>query len=49
MRCGCGEYMWVVHVAADVLWMSGIRGMRGLVKFVRCVCVWPGACGWSGG
>ena len=38
MRCGCGEcgacgcYTWLMYVssAADVLWMSVVRGMREL-------------------
>ena len=33
----------IVSSAADVLWMSVERGMRGVVGYVRCVCVWLGA------
>ena len=40
MRCSCGECTWfnlsgIVSSAADVLWMSVVRGMRG----VGGVCV----------
>ena len=30
----------IVSSAADVLWMSVVRGV--LVEYVRCVCVWLG-------
>ena len=34
----------IVSSAADVLWMSVVRGMRGVgVLYVRCACVWLGA------
>ena len=34
----------IVSRAADVIWMSVVRGMReGLVEYVRCVYVWLGA------
>ena len=29
----------IVSSTADVLWMSVVRGMRELVKCVRCVCL----------
>ena len=56
MRCGCGEcracgwYTWFRYwtSAADVLWMCVVRGMRGVGRYVRCVCVWLGAA-WVGG
>ena len=41
--------MWVVHVvgivssAADVLWMSVVRGMRGVGAVCEmCMCLAPG-------
>ena len=33
----------IVSGADDVLWMSVVGGMRGVVGYVRCVCVWLGA------
>ena len=33
----------IVSSAADVLWMSVVRGMRGVGEGVRCVCGWLGA------
>ena len=33
----------IVYSAADVLWMSVVRGMSGVGVYVRCVCVWLGA------
>ena len=30
----------IMSSEADVLWMSVVRGLRGLVEYVRCVCVW---------
>ena len=32
-----------VSSAADVLWMSVVRGREEFVDYVRCVCVWLGA------
>ena len=34
--CGSG----IVSSAADVLGMSVVRTMRGVVECVKCVCVW---------
>ena len=43
MRCSCDEYrtcgLGIVSSAADVLWISVVRGMRG----IGGVCVWLGA------
>ena len=34
----------IMSSTADVLWMSVVHGMmRGVVEYVRCVCVWLGA------
>ena len=38
--CGSG----IVFSEADVLWMSVVRGMRGVAGVYEiCVCVWLGA------
>ena len=47
MRCGCGECRacgWYTWFRTDVIWMSVLRGMRGV-----CVYVWLGRRGWRGG
>ena len=45
-RCVCGTRgSGFVSSTADVLWMSVVRGMRG----VGGVCVWSGRRGWRGG
>ena len=47
--------MWVVHVvivssAADVLWMSVVRGMRGVGEvYEMCICLARGCVGEEGG
>ena len=39
----------IASSAADVLWMSVVRGCEELVEYVRCVCVWLGRRGCRGG
>ena len=39
----------IVSSAADVLWMSVIRGMRGLVEYVCERRGWRGGSEWMGG
>ena len=58
MRCGCCECRacgWkcgsaIMSSAADVLWISVVREMRGVGGVCKlCVCVWLGAvCVWEG-
>ena len=38
----------IVSSAADVLWISVVHGMTGVVEYVRCICVWLGQHGWRG-
>ena len=38
----------VVSSAADVLWMSVVRGMRGLCEMFMCMCLAPGGVGREG-
>ena len=36
----------IVSSADDLLEMSMVRGVRGLVECVKCVCIWLGV-GWK--
>ena len=58
MRCGCGEGREcvctpdsdIVSSAVDVLWMSVVRGMRGVGDVCEmCICLVRGGVGGEGG
>ena len=49
MRCGCGTRdSGIVYNAADVLWMSVVRGMQGVGEVCEmCMCLARGGVGVS--